>query len=412
MIEGMEQCLHNQNEKKRGGRTILLVTAVFPPEPVVSANLSYDIAMRLHNIGEKVVVVSPVPSRPQNYQFPKEQKPFPFIHEILKSFICPPSKVFGRFRESYSFGKATQRYIKQHHKEIGIIYANTWPLFGQFYLIKAAKKFHIPCYIHVQDIYPDSLCQKMPHLLGGLLYRFLIPIDKYVLGNATGVFAISPSMKEYISRTRGVDLSKIILIRNWQDDRVFIDAHKPVADQNGCFELMYLGSINPTADVPLIIKAFSRLDQSKFKLSIIGNGPDKDNCQKIAFSLGIDIAFDTVAPEQVAIKQSEADALVLCLKKGVAQTATPSKLTAYMLTGRPIIASVDLDSDCANIIREAGCGLVVEPGNEIALRDAVLELSKKTIVEINKLGRAAFTYAVENLSKERNLNKLVDVLIN
>lgn len=389
---------------------ILIVTALYPPEPVVSSRLSEDIFKALKERGEEVRVFHPKPSRPDGYSFvnykvgPEET--------VAKSYVCSKSSLLGRFKESISFGKRTYAFIKGHHNEIKTIYANTWPLFGQYYLVKAAKKFHIPCFIHVQDIYPDSYCQKMPYLLGRLLYRLLIPIDKYVLRNAKGVFAISPSMKEYLSRTRGVELSKITLIRNWQEDRVFIDAHKAIAEHNSCFELIYLGSINPTADVSLIIKAFSRLDQSKFHLSIIGNGPDKDNCQKLASSLGIDVAFDTVATEQVAIKQSEADALILCLKKGVAQTATPSKLTAYMLTGRPIIASVDLDADCANIIRESGCGLVVEPGNELALREAILELSNKTIEEINKLGQAAFTYAVENLSKERNLNKLVNVLTN
>lgn len=389
---------------------VLIVSAVFPPEPVVSAKLSFDIYNTLKRCDESIKVLHPIPTRPEGFRF--ENYSINDDEIITRSFTCAKSSLFGRLRESISFGRSTYNYIKKNYSKIKSIYANTWPLFGQYYLVKAAKRYHIPCYIHVQDIYPDSYCQKMPHLLGRLLYRFLIPIDKYVLKNATGVFAISPSMKEYLSRTRGVELSKITLIRNWQEDRVFIDAHKAIAEHNSCFELMYLGSINPTADVSLIIKAFSGLDQSKFHLSIIGNGPDKDNCQKLASSLGIDVAFDTVTPEQVAIKQSEADTLILCLKKGVAQTATPSKLTAYMLTGRPIIASVDLDSDCANIIRESGCGLVVEPGNELALREAILELSNKTIEEINKLGQAAFTYAVENLSKERNLNKLVDVLIN
>lgn len=388
---------------------ILLVSCVFSPEPVVSARLSDDIYEKLKTKSSSVTVFHPIPTRPEGFQFGKYKVNGDEI--IPQTYTCAKSSLLGRLRESISFGKATFNYIKRNHSKIDAVYGNTWPLFGQYYLVKAAREFNIPCYIHVQDIYPDSYCQKMPHLLGKLLYRFLIPIDKYVLRNSTGVFAISPSMKEYLSRTRCVDLSKITIIRNWQEDRVFIDAHVPIVEHNGCFELMYLGSINPTAEVSLIIKAFSGLDQSKFHLSIIGNGPDKDNCQKLASSLGIDVAFDTVAPEQVALKQSEADVLILCLKKGVAQTATPSKLTAYMLTGRPIIASVDLDSDCANIIRESGCGLVVEPENEISLREAILELSNMNVEEINRLGQAAFTYAVENLSKERNLNNLVDVLI-
>jgi hypothetical protein len=47
---------------------ILLVTAVFPPEPVVSANLSFDIAGELAKKHE-VTVISPKPTRPFNKVF-------------------------------------------------------------------------------------------------------------------------------------------------------------------------------------------------------------------------------------------------------------------------------------------------------------------------------------------------------
>ena len=392
-------------------KRVLIVSAVFPPEPVVSANLSYDIAQELHQRRKYVVVLSPKPSRPQNYVFPNEKAQLPFEHIISDSYVCPQSKLLGRFRESISFGKSTYQYIQQHHNEIDVIYANTWPLFAQYYLAKAAKKYGIPYYIHVQDIYPESYCHKMSNILGRLTYKILVPIDKYVLRDAKGVFAISPAMKSYLSESRGVDKSNILLVRNWQNDKVYVDAYKPIENKRENMNVMYLGSINPTANVSLIIRAFSHLDNKNFKLNIIGNGSEKHNCQDLAKQLGVEACFDTVTPDEVARKQSEADVLVLCLKKGVAQTATPSKLTAYMLTGRPIVASVDLDSDCANIIRKVGCGLVVEPENEKALSSAIKEVAWKSTEELNKLGRAAHEYAKNNLSREHNLNTIIANLI-
>lgn len=391
---------------------ILIVSCVFPPEPVVSANLSYDIALMIHQEGGRVVVLSPKASRPQNYEFPKTTEQLPFEHIITDSFVCPQSKLLGRFRESYSFGKATYSFIKEHKEDIDVIYANTWPLFAQYYMAKAAKECGIPYYVHIQDIYPESYCHKMPKVLGKLLYGLLIPLDKYVLRNAKSVFAISPAMKSYLAKTRGLDDSKVLLVRNWQDDKAYINAYKPIEEKHGKVNVMYLGSINPTANVTLILQAVAGLDKEKYNLSIIGNGPEKENCQELSKQFGIDTTFGTVTPDQVAKTQSEADILVLCLKKGVAQTATPSKLTAYMLTGRPIVASVDLDSDCANIIREAGCGLIVAPEDRHALGEAIMEIAQKDTEELNRLGLAAFEYAKNHLSKERNLNILVDKLIN
>ncbi len=391
-------------------RKVLIVSCVFPPEPVVSASLSYDIANKIHKCGCSVVVLTPRPSRPENYKFPEFKEQLPCEQVVLESFVCPKSRLFGRFRESYSFGKATAQYIKRHHQEIDVIYANTWPLFGQYFLAKAAKEYGIPYYIHIQDIYPESYCYKMPKVLGVLLHKVILPIDKYVLRNAKGVIAISPYMISYLSASRGVDASKFTLVRNWQDDKAYIETYRPIAKKDKECHIMYLGSINPTANVGLIIKACETLDKTQYRLSIIGSGPEKDNCMSLAEQAGLKVSFNTVAPDQVAEIQGTADLLVLCLKTGVAKTATPSKLTAYMFSGRPIIASVDLDSDCANIINEAGCGIVVEPDNETALSNAIKELGLKSVEELNKMGKAAFDYAVAHLSKDRNLAILTNLI--
>lgn len=388
---------------------VIIISCVFPPEPVVSARLSDDIFQAIKKDGLCVRVLHPKATRPNGYLF---DTPISLGADeiVLDSFTCPKSSLYGRFKESYSFGKATAQYIKQHHQEIGVIYANTWPLFGQYFFAKAAKKYGIPYYIHIQDIYPESYCYKMPKVLGSILHKLLLPIDKYVLRNARDVIVISPSMIPYLSRTRGVDASKFTLVRNWQDDKAYIDAYKPLVNKGEVCHIMYLGSINPTANVALIIKACEKLGHTQFRLSIIGNGSEKENCMSLAKQLGLNVSFNTVAPERVAEIQGTADVLVLCLKTSVAKTATPSKLTAYMLSGRPIIASVDLDSDCANIIKEADCGIVVEPDNEIALSNAIRELSQKSVDALNEMGKAAFDYAVEHLSKERNLSILTNLI--
>ena len=389
----------------------LVISCVFPPEPVVSASLSHDIAQRICRVAKEVVVISPRPSRPENYVFPKVFAELPFVHITIDSHVCPQSKLLGRIRESISFGRATYKYIKRHRDDIDVIYANTWPLFAQYYLAKAALKYGKPYYIHIQDIYPESYCYKMPKYLRRLFFGLLFPIDKYVLRKAKGVFAISPAMKSYLSKSRRLVDSKVILVRNWQDDKAYIDAYLPIEKKHRKTDIMYLGSINPTANVSLIIQAFSGLDKDKYHLSIIGSGPEKQHCMEIAKQLGIDASFASVTPDQVARKQSEADVLVLCLKKGVARTATPSKLTAYMFSGRPIVASVDLDSDCAKIILEAGCGIVVEPEKKDALCDAIKTITEKGIDELNNLGKSAFEYAKNHLSKESNLSLLVNTLL-
>ena len=174
---------------------------------------------------------------------------------------------------------------------------------------------------------------------------------------------------------------------------------------------MYLGSINPSADVEFLVRTFSHVDRSKMRLSVIGNGPNKKHCEELSEKLNVNVEFGSVPREEVPLKQNEADVLILSLKKGVALTATPSKLTAYLYSGRPVIACVDLDSDSADIIRKSKCGIVVEPENEAALLQAIHDIKSKNVDELNRMGKAGYDYAMKELSKKENLSKITKLIL-
>ncbi len=127
---------------------ILIITAVFPPEPVVSAMLSRDIADELSKNNE-VVVLCPPPSRPEGFRFKKDFRSENYSEKYkvlrLSSYTCSSPSLIGRFKESYSFGKHCARYILEHSGDIDGIYINSWPLFSQYIIIKIAKKLTIPC---------------------------------------------------------------------------------------------------------------------------------------------------------------------------------------------------------------------------------------------------------------------------
>jgi len=84
---------------------ILIVSAVFRPEPIVSARLSEDIAIELA-VDHKVTVISPRPTRPFGFTFLSKHNSKCYSLINLNSYTCPESNLFGRFKESYSFGLA------------------------------------------------------------------------------------------------------------------------------------------------------------------------------------------------------------------------------------------------------------------------------------------------------------------
>jgi len=140
---------------------VLLISAVFPPEPVVSAQLSYDIAIELAKYSN-VTILCPRPSRPIGFSFNHHVVDEPFNINIVDSYICPEYNFIGRMRESWSFGKKCSQYLRKHHGEIDTLYINSWPLLAQYLIIKTAKRYKIKTTIHIQDLYPESLSNKLP----------------------------------------------------------------------------------------------------------------------------------------------------------------------------------------------------------------------------------------------------------
>jgi len=394
-------------------KNILIISAVFPPEPVVSAMLSCDLAEELSK-NNKVTVLCPQPTRPEGFVFKNDYNALDFNVIKQDSFTCSASSLLGRLRESYSFGKQCKRYIKKNSKQLDCIYINSWPLISQYLIIKNANRLNIPCVMHVQDIYPESLLNVL--LVGKqIINKILLPIDKYVLQNSTSIIAISENMKQFLVKSRNLLPGKVSVVSNWQDEEVFISFKSSteigITDLSKPFTFMYLGNVGPLAGVDLLINSFFNAQIQNSKLIIAGSGSRTNACQELVKSLNADnIEFMSVPEGMVPLVQEKADVMLLPVKKYGAMSSIPSKLPAYMFSAKPIIGSLDLESDTAKAIKESGCGIVVKPENEVELIKAMKNVSEWNIQTRNEKGNLGFEYAMSHFSKKKNLNKIITVI--
>ena len=391
---------------------ILLISSVFPPEPVVSAILADDLAVALSE-KFKVVVITPKPSRPMGFPFNNgfyyKRK---FEHIVLDSFVYPKSNITGRLFESYSFGKNACKYIRKNWPDIRCIYLNSWPLIAQYLIVKASKKYSIPLVLHIQDIYPESLLDKLL-LFKKLIFRLLLPIDKNIQKNSFKVITISPKMKNLLLKTRDLEEHKVDVVYNWQNEEMFkaYKSSERKEPRTSRFTFMFLGNLNRTAAIDVLISAFKINGIENSRLVIAGTGSERDMLINLAGNKqGINIEFWDAPIIRVPEIQDYADVLLLTLKKDAAQFALPSKLGSYMFSAKPIIACVDEDSDTANVIKQANCGWVVPPENIVELASKM-----KTVVSYSKdalqgYGRNGYKYAMENFSKKENLKKIVTII--
>lgn len=391
---------------------ILLISAVFPPEPLISASLANDLALALSEISE-VKVLSPRPSRPLGLTYKQENvKRIEFEHIIVNSYTYPESKLAGRMYESYSFGKHVSNFITRNKPEIKCIYLNSWPLFAQYLIVKTSIKCSIPVVIHVQDIYPESLLNKLS-LFKRLLIKPLLSLDKYILKNVSKIVTISPKMRSFLIKSRGLKENTVDVVFNWQDEGRFIEYRNSRGEKlhNSDFTYMFLGNINKTSALDIIISAYKESHLESSRLVIAGAGSARDAIlPELNNSQGAKIELWEAPMMKVPEIQDNADILLLNLKKGAARFALPSKLPAYMFSAKPIIACVEEDTDVADIIKSANCGWIVAPEDVNKLAETMKFVYKLPKEELKIKGKNGYDYAIMNFAKAKNLKKLAEII--
>ena len=390
---------------------ILIISAVFPPEQVTSAFLNYDLA---HELAKKydVTVLRPYPTRPIGAKFEStEVNDSTFKTVLIDSYTHPESQLIGRFKEAIDFSKKSVAYVKEHHNEIDFIYNDGWQLFGLYIIAKACVKYGIPYIVPIQDIYPECLLTKgsYPGFIKKTILTLLQPLDKYYQKNAERVRTISDEMADYLSSKRKLPRDKYLVVNNWQNDEDFMSLPNPA--KNDQITFAYVGSINVHANVDLMIKAFAAAKIPDSQFWIYGGGNQKEQCQELVEELGLNnVTFGFVSRSEIPSVQAEADVLVLALPEGNGNLCLPSKLTSYMLSGKPVLASVDQDSSTKRILDGEKCGKTVIPDDKEALVNGFKYFAELTTEERNKIGENSREYALKHLTREVNLQIVVSTI--
>ena len=159
----------------------------------------------------------------------------------------------------------------------------------------------------------------------------------------------------------------------------------------------------------MMIRAFKYANIPNSEFRIYGGGNQKVACRKLVVELGLkNVTFGFVSRNDIPAVQASVDALLLALPSGNGNLCLPSKLTSYMLSGKPVIASVDADSATKRIIVGDNCGLVIEPDNLDAMAEAFKYFASLSLEERTKMSDNSRNYAMKHLTREVNLSLVVN----
>lgn len=160
------------------------------------------------------------------------------------------------------------------------------------------------------------------------------------------------------------------------------------------FNVLFAGNLGTVQALDTVLAAAEALrDDPDIRFVLIGSGSRSEWLHREVQRLGLTNVQmpGRFPPQAMPGILAQASALLVSLTRdpGVSQTV-PSKIQAYLATGRPVIAS--LDGEGARVIEEASAGLVCPAEDSAALAAAVRDLSSRPAQELKRMGSAGRCY--------------------
>lgn len=287
-------------------------------------------------------------------------------------------------------------------------------------LTAAALRFKLgKLVILVKDL-PTEAARSVGMLKGGVALRAGRTLEHFAYNLADHIVVITSAFVEHIQNV-GVDTAKISVIPDWAD----VESIKPARPDHEIrrrlganpddFLVLHTGNMGAKQDLLNVVAAAELLKTEKHvKLALIGDGQER---ARIAADIDErDLNNISLWPLQTSHEFSAvltaADALLINQAPMVTDSVLPSKLLAYMASGRPVVAAAHTNSTTANLIRRAGCGLVVDPGRPDALATAVHMIASGESDALTVMGLKGCAYVKEHFDRREILAQWVQLLGN
>ena len=404
---------------------VSIITAVFPPEPVVSSLTSASLADELIRQKLGVTVITNLPNRPAGKLYTgykrvlltAEDNPRGFRLLRCFSFLSSESSLLSRWLENISFGLTSSLALLFSSRQ-DVVYANTWPIFATGLTCLVCKIRSVPIVLHVKDMYPESLLTQGRLKPGQGLYKLLLLIDRWIAGQASAIIVLSEGFAGGYTQVRRIAPSKVHVIPDWMDSGSVVvlgknDYRQEIGVSGDAFVLVYGGNIGVAAGVETLIDALNKVKTNReIVLVIAGSGSQLAACRKLAAGItNVRIMFHTPwASDETSKVLAAADVLVLPTRGTQSLASVPSKMLSYLLAARPVLAAVLPESDTARVIDKAACGWVVPPDSSDLLARKIEELAGLPEQLLAKMGFAGRQYALQNFTAETCLPKVIGII--
>lgn len=392
---------------------ILVVCQYYYPEEFQINNICEELVRK----GNKVTVLTGLPNYPTGV-IPEEYKGGKRRQEeingvnVIRCWEIPREKgIIGLALNYISFCLSGSVKAFSLGKDFDVVYIyQLSPVLmaipGIIYKVLHKKKIYLYCL----DLWPESL----------KLYKIkertiLYKITKFICGiiyNQCEIIGITtPAFKEYFQKTHGIIDIKLIYIPQYANEEYlqqdFYETHES-------FNFMFMGNVGMVQNLDTVVRAMELIKNTKnIRIHVVGDGSYLNDLKTLVKEKELDeyFVFHGRKPScDMPIYYKIADVCLLTLKSdGAVGNTIPGKLQGYMAAGKPVLGAIN--GDAQRIIRESGCGTVVDADDYKALARSMMEFieQKEFLRQYGDNGR---DYFKNNFTKDKYIYNTLKILNN
>ncbi len=231
-----------------------------------------------------------------------------------------------------------------------------------------------------------------------------------VFHEAQDVIAVSEAVAEYVVGY-GVPRAHLHVIPNGVNPERFCPDLMPFTGRDHRFTAGFVGTLKPWHGLAVLIDAFGAFQKRcpGAELLIVGDGPERERLARHVDRLGLEnrVHFTgKVPPEDVPAWLARMDVGVVPYPRMDNCYFSPLKVFEYMAAGVPVVAS--RIGQVAEVIEDGFTGLLVPPGDEVRLAQALYEMWKDEQQSI-RIGRAARRYVIAHHTWDQVVCTLLEI---
>lgn len=327
----------------------------------------------------------------------------------------------GRILNYASFGLSASILSGGALRGMDALWVYNSPITVSLPMLTHSRMGRTPIFLHVQDLWPDSLVESgmFPGgWLGDRAARLVGSIVRFTEKRSAVIGVISQSVRDVIlERNPGLDPSRIVYVPNPANETLFFpvgEIRSPLRmhSNQDVVEFMYAGAIGEVQGFDTLLDAAALLaDRSDLKFTLIGDGIARTRLEeRVRVEKLTNVHFTgRIAQSEIPARMAAADVQMVCLGPNpFLRHTTPSKVPSLLASGVPILGQ--LEGDGASLLMESGAATVVRPGDANGLAEAVASFVGMGPTVREKMGAAGRRFYESHLSSRSAAEKIVHAL--